>query len=63
MERATARILTLAARGLTTAEIAARLDVDVSTIRERLREAQAALGARSKLETVVLALRRGLIRS
>jgi DNA-binding NarL/FixJ family response regulator len=54
-------VLQLAATGLATSEIAERLGLPVEVVRSRLATAIAALGARSKLEAVILALRRGLI--
>lgn len=61
LDRATRRVLELAARGLTTAEIADRLDVRPEQVRERLGQAMAALGASSKLEAIIIAMRAGLI--
>lgn len=61
LDRATKRVLELAARGLTTAEIAERLDVRPEQVRDRLAVAMAELGATSKLEAIVVAMRRGLI--
>ncbi len=54
-------ILALSARGLSTEEVAAHLGMTPETVRRHLAGALAALGACSKLEAVVLALRRGLI--
>jgi len=51
------RALALAAAGLTTDEVSARLGVGPDAVREHLRHAMRVLGARSKLEAVVLALR------
>ena len=51
----------LSATGLTTAEVAERLGIGPDEVRRHLVGAMAALGARSKLEAVLLALRRGLI--
>ncbi len=54
-------VLRLSATGLVTHEVADRLGVSPDEARFHVRRAMAALGARSKLEAVVLALRRGLI--
>ena len=54
-------VLRLSATGLTTAEVAAHLDMEPDEVRRHMGCAIAALGARSKLEAVVLALRLGLI--
>jgi DNA-binding CsgD family transcriptional regulator len=61
LDRATLRVLAWRARGLTTREVAARLDTTPERVRAELAEAMARLGARSPLEAVVLAIRRGLI--
>jgi DNA-binding CsgD family transcriptional regulator len=55
------RVLALSARGLSTAEVAAELGADPDEVRGALRRAMAELGARSKLEAIILALRAGLI--
>jgi len=55
------RVLTLAATGLITDEVATQLGMSVDDVRRHTAGAIAALGARSKLEAVVIALRRGLI--
>jgi DNA-binding NarL/FixJ family response regulator len=55
------RTLELVARGLTTDEAAARLEVSPGVVRRHLASAIVALGARSKLEAIVAALRLGLI--
>ena len=54
-------VLRLSATGLTTDEVAEHLDLDPAEVGRHLREVVFALGARSKLEAVVLALRAGLI--
>jgi DNA-binding NarL/FixJ family response regulator len=54
-------VLRLMAAGLPTDEVAAALDVDPDAVRTRVRRILVALEARSKLEAVVIALRRGLI--
>ncbi len=54
-------VLTLSATGLLTGEIAAHLGMLPGEAHAHLATAIDALGARSKLEAVVLALRRGLI--
>jgi DNA-binding NarL/FixJ family response regulator len=53
--------LELLATGLYTDDVADRLCTDPDTIRQYIAEARAMLGARSKLEAVVIALRLGLI--
>jgi DNA-binding CsgD family transcriptional regulator len=52
-------ILAAAARGLGTSEVAAELGLAVAGVRAALASAMGKLGASSKLEAVVLALRRG----
>jgi DNA-binding CsgD family transcriptional regulator len=54
-------VLALSATGLITAEVAAVLRAPVEEIRARLTSAIVELGATSKLEAVLIALRRGLI--
>ncbi len=54
-------VLRLSATGLTTAEVADRLDIDPDEVRRYVAGAMAALGASSKLEAVVLAVRQGLV--
>jgi DNA-binding NarL/FixJ family response regulator len=61
LDRATLRVLALLARGLTTREVAERLDVRHERIRSVLAAAMARTGARSPLELVALAMRDGLI--
>ena len=53
--------LELCAAGLATAEVADRLGVDPDTVRGRVERAKSILGAGSKLEAVIRALRSGLI--
>ena len=55
------RVLELVAAGLTTVDVAARMNLPVPVVQHHLREAIERLGARSKLEAVLLALRYGLI--
>ena len=55
------RTLALSAAGLNTAEVAERLGLDPDTVRRHVEQAKLALGATSKLEAVVRALRLGLI--
>jgi DNA-binding NarL/FixJ family response regulator len=55
------RTLELCAAGLSTAEVADRLGVDADTVRRHVERAKVLLGAGSKLEAVVRALRSGLI--
>jgi DNA-binding CsgD family transcriptional regulator len=54
-------VLAASATGLAPREIAKRLGYSSEEIRRHLRSAIAKLGARSKLEAVVIALREGLI--
>ena len=54
-------VLEAAATGLSSEEAAERLSIGAEDARAALKRAMAALGARSKLEAVVLALRAGLI--
>ncbi len=54
-------VLRLSATGLTTAEVADHLGIDPDEVRRYVAGAMAALGASSKLEAVVLAVRRGLV--
>ena len=56
-----ALVLRLSATGLTTDEVADRLGLSPDEVRRHVAGAMAALGARSKLEAVVLALRLGLV--
>ena len=58
MER---RVLQLSATGLTTDEVAEQLGIAPDEVRRHVLRIMAAVGARSKLEAVVLALERGLI--
>ena len=55
------RVLRLSAAGLLTGEVADRLAMGPDEVRRHVGGAMAALGARSKLEAVVLALRAGLV--
>ena len=54
-------VLQVSATGLLTDEVAIQLGMDPDEVRRHLVGAMAALGASSKLEAVVLALRLGLI--
>jgi len=54
-------VLAVSATGLTTAEVADRLGLATSDVRRALASAVAKLGARSRLEAVIIAVRRGLI--
>ena len=54
-------VLRLSATGLLADEVAEHLGLSPEEVRRHLRGAMAALGARSKLEAVVLALRAGLV--
>jgi DNA-binding NarL/FixJ family response regulator len=55
------RVLELGATGLTTPEIADRLDMSVAEVRQYWRDAIDAIGATSRLDAVVKAMQRGLI--
>jgi two-component system, NarL family, nitrate/nitrite response regulator NarL len=54
-------VLAAAASGLGVAEVAERLGLSVEAVRRSITSAITELGARSKLDAVVIALRRGLI--
>lgn len=58
----TREILELYARGLSTGEVAARLGVPAVDVRRGLFRAMAELGAATKLEAIVAAIRAGLVR-
>ena len=63
-ERLTAReraVLEAMAAGLSSAEVAERLSLGRRDARDCLKQAMAGLGARSKLEAIVIAIREGLI--
>ena len=55
-------ILQLLGEGLSNAAIAARLVVSVHTVRNHVQNLLSKLGAHSKLEALVIALREGLLR-
>ena len=55
------RALELSATGLVIAEVADAMGVSPQVVREWLASAIAKLGARSKLEAIIIALQRGLI--
>ena len=54
-------IVELLARGMTIAKVAERLDITANTVRSHLKKAMGKLGASSRLETVIVALKSGLI--
>jgi DNA-binding NarL/FixJ family response regulator len=54
-------VLTASARGLNVREVADQLGAEPDAVRQSIASASAKLGARSKLEAVIIALRRGLI--
>src|SRR6187551_737784 len=54
-------LLAASARGLGTAEVAELLDRPPEYVRRSIASASAKLGARSKLEAVIIALKTGLI--
>jgi len=53
------QVLRLAAEGLVTAEVAHHLGWSVDEVRAEVGRAMSATGARSKLEAIVVAMRRG----
>jgi DNA-binding CsgD family transcriptional regulator len=55
------RVLRLAAAGLPTGEVARHLGMSVETVQGHLRTAIRTLGAGSKLEAIIIAIRRGII--
>ena len=55
-------VLALSATGMTTAEVADQLGIAPDAVRLHVLRAMVMLGARSKLEAVVRAVERGLIR-
>jgi two-component system nitrate/nitrite response regulator NarL len=54
-------VLTASAQSLTVVEVAQQLGISADVVRRSIASAFTTLGARSKLEAVVIALRRGLI--
>lgn len=56
-----ARVLALAAEGLTYCEMARRLSISESTVRFHIQKMKVKLGARSRTELVVRAVRAGLV--
>ncbi len=61
LDARTRLVLGLAATGMGNGEIATRLGVGRDEVDRHVRQAVAALGARSRLEATVVALRLGLI--
>jgi DNA-binding NarL/FixJ family response regulator len=55
------RVLTLAANGHTTEQIAHRLNLSINTVNGHFRGVFAALGARDRTHAVVLAIRAGYV--
>jgi DNA-binding NarL/FixJ family response regulator len=55
------RVLELGATGLTTPEIADRLDMPVAKVRQYWSDVLIAVGATSRLDAVIKAVQRGLI--
>ena len=55
------RVLELGATGLTTPEIADRLDMPVAKVRQYWDDVLNAVGATSRLDAVIKAVQRGLI--
>jgi DNA-binding NarL/FixJ family response regulator len=62
LEPAERRVLELIAEGLSNREIAEQLGVPVEAVRDALDAIFARLGAGSKLEALLIAIRHGLIR-
>ncbi len=58
----TRAVLQLSAAGMLSGEVGERLGMTPDEVRRHLQAAMTALGARSKLEAVVIALRSGLIK-
>jgi two-component system nitrate/nitrite response regulator NarL len=56
-------VLDLLAEGATDGEIATVLELSPATVQSHVRNAKAKLGARTRVQAVALALRRGLIGS
>jgi DNA-binding CsgD family transcriptional regulator len=54
-------VLRFLGAGLTTREMADRMSLSIETVRNHVRMVLAQLGARSRLEAVLLAHRRGLL--
>ena len=54
-------VLTASATGMVVAEVAESLGLTPEDVRSALRSAIAKLGTRSKLEAIIVALRRGMI--
>ena len=54
-------MLRLSAAGMLSGEVAERLGMSPDEVRRHMASAMAALGARSKLEAVMLAVRLGLV--
>lgn len=52
-------VLTVSARGLNMGEVARTLELPEDEVRQALAAARAKLGAKSKLEAVLIAIRRG----
>ena len=55
------RVLELMAIGMSIAEVAARLEMPIASVRQHLADAIDALGAGSRLDAILKAARRGLI--
>lgn len=62
LSRRELEVLQLLSEGLSTSEVADRLFLSVNTVRNHVTHLMAKLGARSRLEAVNVAVRRGLIR-
>jgi DNA-binding NarL/FixJ family response regulator len=61
LTRAQQEVLQASATGLTSAEVGERLGLDLAVVRSDLADIVTKLGARSKLEAVVMAIRAGWI--
>lgn len=61
MDNPTRRVLELSARGMSSNEVATETCLDSQTVRVLIQTAISELGARSKLEAIIIAARQGFI--
>ncbi|MGZ7087090.1 MAG: LuxR C-terminal-related transcriptional regulator, partial [Ilumatobacteraceae bacterium] len=61
LSRREIQVLGLLAQGLSTSELATRLELSINTVRNHVQKAIRRLGAHSKLEAVAIAQREGII--